>query len=100
MQYGSRALAAACVFAIIATLTSMCPNAAAQPGIIQTFPTQETTPQSPPLSTAPTLRVTSRETIVDVTVTDDKGNPVHGLKQKDFTPVSYTHLTLPTIYSV
>jgi len=40
-------------------------------------------PQSPP--TAPTLHVYSREAIVDVTVTDAKGNPVHGLKQSDFT---------------
>src|ERR1039458_766851 len=37
---------------------------------------------SPP---APTLKVYSRETIVDVTVTDAKGNPVHGLTQSDFT---------------
>ena len=32
-----------------------------------------------------TLRVTSRETVVDVTVTDAKGQPVHGLTQSDFT---------------
>jgi VWFA-related protein len=36
-------------------------------------------------STAPTLKVYSRETIVDVTVTDAKGNPVHGLTRDDFT---------------
>ncbi len=42
--------------------------------------------QSPqPTTTAPTLKVYSRETIVDVTVTDAKGNPVHGLTQSDFT---------------
>ncbi len=35
-------------------------------------------------STTPTIQVYSRETIVDVTVTDDQGNPVHGLKQSDF----------------
>jgi VWFA-related protein len=34
---------------------------------------------------APTLKVYSRETIVDVTVTDSKGNPVHGLTRDDFT---------------
>ncbi len=34
---------------------------------------------------APTLKVFSRETIVDVTVTDSKGNPIHGLTQADFT---------------
>ncbi len=33
----------------------------------------------------PTLKVYSRETIVDVTVTDAKGNPVHGLTKDDFT---------------
>src|SRR6201999_1919952 len=32
-----------------------------------------------------TLQVYSRETVVDVTVTDDKGLPVHGLKESDFT---------------
>jgi VWFA-related protein len=33
---------------------------------------------------APTLKVYSREKIVDVTVTDAHGNPVHGLTQSDF----------------
>jgi VWFA-related protein len=41
--------------------------------------------QSAPAPPTPTLQVYSRETIVDVTVTDAKGNPVHGLKQSDFT---------------
>lgn len=36
-------------------------------------------------SSAPTLRVNSREIVVDVTVTDDKGRPIHDLKQSDFT---------------
>jgi hypothetical protein len=35
--------------------------------------------------TTSTLKVYSRETIVDVTVTDPKGNPVHGLTRDDFT---------------
>ena len=39
----------------------------------------------PATAQTPTLKVYSRETIVDVTVTDAKGNPVHGLKQDDFT---------------
>jgi VWFA-related protein len=39
----------------------------------------------PPDSGPMTLHVTSRETIVDVTVTDAKGLPVHGLTQADFT---------------
>jgi VWFA-related protein len=43
--------------------------------------------QPPPAtqSTAPTLHVFSRETIIDVLVTDDKGQPVRGLTQSDFT---------------
>ena len=32
-----------------------------------------------------TIRVNSRETIVDITVTDAKGQPIHDLKQSDFT---------------
>jgi VWFA-related protein len=35
--------------------------------------------------TTPTLHVNARETIVDVTVTDNKGNPVHNLTRDDFT---------------
>jgi len=35
-------------------------------------------------STAPTIKVYSRETIVDVTVTDKDGRPVHGLGKGDF----------------
>jgi len=43
-------------------------------------------PQTPKQIPDPTtLEVYSRETIVDITVTDAKGNPVHGLKQEDFT---------------
>ena len=36
-------------------------------------------------ASVPTIKVTARETVVDVTVTDAKGNPVHGLTQADFT---------------
>ncbi|HXE09751.1 MAG TPA: VWA domain-containing protein [Acidobacteriaceae bacterium] len=36
-------------------------------------------------SAAPTLKVYTRETVVDVSVTDAKGNPVHGLTRDDFT---------------
>jgi VWFA-related protein len=37
------------------------------------------------IGSAPTLQVYSRETVVDVTVTDANGNPVHGLTKADFT---------------
>ena len=38
-----------------------------------------------PDSSVPTLKVSTRLTLVDVTVTDAKGHPVHGLTQADFT---------------
>jgi len=37
------------------------------------------------LTSAPTIKVTTRETILDVLVTDDKGQPVRGLSRSDFT---------------
>ena len=42
-------------------------------------------PQPTQQSTAPTLQVYSRETIVDVLVTDDQGHPVRNLTKADFT---------------
>jgi VWFA-related protein len=36
-------------------------------------------------NSTPTLQVYSRLTVVDVTATDDNGDPVYGLKQTDFT---------------
>jgi hypothetical protein len=50
------------------------------------FDTSSTAAATP----APTLRVYSRETIVDVTVTDSSGNPVHGLT-RDFTIKEDSH---------
>jgi VWFA-related protein len=41
--------------------------------------------QNPSAPAAPTLHVYSRETIVDVLVTDDKGQPLRGLTRSDFT---------------
>jgi VWFA-related protein len=38
-----------------------------------------------PAPSGPTLQVYSRLTVVDVTVTDGKGQPIHGLKQSNFT---------------
>jgi VWFA-related protein len=40
---------------------------------------------SAPQSSAPTLHVTARETIIDVVATDASGEFVHGLTQSDFT---------------
>jgi VWFA-related protein len=66
----------------------------------QTDPTQSAVPEagfSPPAAataaatTTPTIRVFSRETIIDVLVTDDKGNPVHGLTRSDFTVLEDSH---------
>jgi len=44
----------------------------------------EPVPQTAPQSSIPTLHVTTREIVVDVMVTDGKGNPVRGLKRSDF----------------
>ena len=42
-------------------------------------------PPEPSEPAAPTIKVYSRETIIDVLVTDDKGQPVRGLTRSDFT---------------
>jgi VWFA-related protein len=44
-----------------------------------------------PDSTAPTIQVYSRETILDVLVTDDKSRPVRNLKRSDFTILEDGH---------
>ena len=80
MQSSRWVLAAACVIAILTSLTSLRPGADAQPNA-----SAPSAAQTSPTSTAPTIHVTSRETVVDVTITDAKGNPIHGLKQSDFT---------------
>jgi VWFA-related protein len=43
-----------------------------------------TAKESSPAPGVPTLKVYSRETIVDVSVTDSEGRPVRGLKKSDF----------------
>jgi VWFA-related protein len=42
------------------------------------------TPASPPPDTAATVKVKARLVLVDVVVTNDKGDPVTGLEKKDF----------------
>ena len=44
-----------------------------------------TSRRQPPPESGLTLHVTARETVVDVTVTDSHGNPIHDLKREDFT---------------
>jgi VWFA-related protein len=82
MQWSGRVLAAVGVAAALAGFASMHSRAAAQQssGVAGATAAQSAAPQS-----GITLHVTSRETVVDVTVTDAKGNPVHGLQQSDFT---------------
>ena len=46
---------------------------------------QSSAPQAAPQPTPPVLRTTTRLVILDVVTTDDKGNPVSGLKTEDFT---------------
>jgi VWFA-related protein len=46
---------------------------------------QPTTQPARQTAPVPTLKVYTRETIVDITVTDAKGNPVHGLTRDVFT---------------
>ncbi|MDP9038784.1 MAG: VWA domain-containing protein, partial [Acidobacteriota bacterium] len=71
---------------IAAAILSLClavPLAAQQhPGGLQPRP-QPPAPQRE--SPTPTLRVSVRRVVVDVTVTDAAGKPVPGLKQEDFT---------------
>jgi VWFA-related protein len=65
--------------------TSPAPGTAPQPS--PSAPnSRSTTP-----NTAPTIQVYSRETILDVLVTDDKGQPVRGLTRSDFTVLEEGH---------
>ena len=76
-------LSTAALLTLIAVLALAAPIAA---------PAQTAATKSVPQpSTTPTLQVYSRETILDVLVTDDKGHPVHGLTQSDFTVSEDSH---------
>ena len=69
-------------------------NNGLHPGEATDAPHQTNPSRSNPSSTVaahsqstptPTLKVYSRETIVDTTLTDKKGDPVHGLEKSNFT---------------
>ena len=63
---------------VIAIAVGVRAGAAQQAGVtVEDFPSQ--------LNSAPTIKVTTRETILDVLVTDSEGHPARGLKQSDFT---------------
>ena len=64
--------------AIVALCAARVP---AQTGVESNLPEAGFGPQA----AAPTIHVYSRETIVNVLVTDDKGQPVRGLTRSDFT---------------
>ena len=49
--------------------------------LLASFPIRAQSAASP----TPTIHVYSRETVIDVLVTDEKGQPVHGLTRSDFT---------------
>jgi VWFA-related protein len=83
MGYGRAVVAAA---ALTATVLLLCaPRLAAvhAEGSAEDRAAFQPAQQQP--SAAPTLKVYSRETILDVLVTDDKGQPVRGLTRSDFT---------------
>jgi VWFA-related protein len=66
------------VLALTLPAISAAPAAQSAPA-----PDQQTAPQPAPPA-VPTIQVYSRETVVDVVVTDPKGQPVRGLRKSDF----------------
>jgi VWFA-related protein len=72
----------ATLLTLIAIVALYAVRVHAQSGVESNLPEAGFGPQAAP---APTLHVYSRETIVDVLVTDDKGQTVRGLTKTDFT---------------
>jgi VWFA-related protein len=66
--------------------------------LTQTAPPQVQSTPSPTGQPQYTIRARVPLTIVDVTVTDAKGNPVHNLKQSDFTLLEDNHEMQPNSF--
>ena len=79
-DHGKKALIAAACCALLASFSGACTSAAAQQPSVP--PAQEAQPAQQPV---PTLSVTTREVLLDVSVMDASGHPVTGLTPKDFT---------------
>ena len=88
MRIDKLALATSALFLALAPIaTPQTPTAppaptAAQPSVESSIPGAGF---DVPESNTPIIRVSAREVIVDVLVTDASGKPVHGLKASDFT---------------
>jgi VWFA-related protein len=71
------------LFFAVATLCLLAQQPPSPATAVDTPEPAEAPPDaSPPI---PTLHITSRLVVLDVVVTDNAGNPVHGLKPSDFT---------------
>jgi VWFA-related protein len=79
---------------LFAATITLCPPTA----LTQTAPPQVQSTPSPTGQPQYTIRTRVPLTIVDVTVTDAKGHPVHDLKQSDFTLLEDNHEMHPNSF--
>ncbi|MGD0798845.1 MAG: VWA domain-containing protein [Acidobacteriaceae bacterium] len=83
LSVGLAALGSGGLGAALGQAAQAPPSSGSAPGSSAASP-GDAAKQSSAAAGGPTLQVYSRLTVVDVTVTDNKGQPVHGLKQSDF----------------